>query len=102
MRKPLVYTPSTFNLPTPSALLSFLPDTKALEQIAWEYTPERVGEFLKEIGLDHHVATFIKEDISRDMLLGDIEEMLEELGVTSAAEKFKIKVHWRSWWEVPS
>ena len=41
------------------------------------------------------MATFIKEDISGDMLLGDIEEMLEELGVTSAAEKFKIKVHGR-------
>ena len=89
MREPLVYTPSTSNPPTYSALLSSHKSPRA------ECTPEHVGEFLKAIGLDHHVATFIKEDVSGDLLLGDIEEILEELGVTSAAEKFKIKVHGR-------
>lgn len=39
------------------------------------------------------MATFIEKDISGDMLLGDIDEMLEELGVINAAEKFKIKVY---------
>lgn len=93
MREPLVYILSTSNPPTPSALLSSLPDTQTLEQSAQEYTTECVGKFLETIGLGHHVATFIEKDISGDMLLGDIEEMLEELGVINAAEKFKIKVY---------
>ena len=93
MREPLVYILSTSNPPTPSALLSSLPDTQTLEQSAQEYTPERAGKFLETIGLGYHVATFIEKDISGDMLLGDIDEMLEELGVINAAEKFKIKVY---------
>ena len=97
MREPLVYILSTSNPPTPSALLSSLPDTQTLEQSAQEYTTECVGKFLKTIGLGHHVATFIERDISGDMLLGDIEEMLEELGVINAAEKFKIKVYIYIW-----
>ena len=52
-----------------------------------------VGQFLEEIGLGHHVAKFTEEDISGDMLLEADQEMLEELGVTSAIERLKIKVH---------
>ena len=54
-----------------------------------------MGEFLEEIGLGDHVASFIEKRISGDMLLGDTDEtdeMLEELGVESATEKLKIKV----------
>ena len=45
------------------------------------------------IGLGQHVATFIEEDISGEMLLEANQEMLKELGVTSAIERLKIKVH---------
>lgn len=78
-------------------LSSFLPitrpDTQTQEQSAQKYTPEHVGQFLKGIGLDHHVSVFTKENISGDILLEATDDMLEELGVTSATEKLKIKVH---------
>lgn len=69
------------------------PDTQTQEQSAHKYTPELVGQFLKEIGLDHHVSAFSEQNISGEMLLEATDEMLEELGVTSATEKLKIKVH---------
>ena len=72
-------------------------DTTALEQRAQEYTPQHVGQFLEGIGLSHHVATFIEQDVSGEMLLEPDQEMLEELGVTSATERLKIKV--RGWWD---
>ena len=68
-------------------------DTQTLEQSAQDCTPERVGQFLGEIGLGHHVAKFTEEDISGEMLLEADQEMLKELGVTSAIERLKIKVH---------
>ena len=52
-----------------------------------------MGQFLEMIGLGHHVATFIEQEISGDILLEADQEMLEELGVTSAIERLKIKVH---------
>ena len=52
-----------------------------------------MGQFLEEIGLGHHVAVFTEKDISGDILLKPDQEMLEELGVTSALEGLKIKVH---------
>ena len=70
-------------------------DIQTLEQHAKDYTPEQVGQFLKEIGLGHHVTTFIEEDIGGDMLLEATNETLEELGVTSATERLKIKVYVR-------
>ena len=68
------------------------PDTQTQEQSAQKYTPEHVGQFLKGIGLDHHVSVFSEGNISGDILLEATDEMLEELGVTSATEKLKIKV----------
>ena len=68
-------------------------DTQTLEKSAQNCTPEDVGQFLEEIGLGHHVAMFTEKDISGDMLLEPDQEMLEELGVTSALEGLKIKVH---------
>ena len=68
-------------------------DTQTLEQSAQDCTPERVGQFLEGIGLGHHVAKFIEQDVSGDMLLDPDQEMLEELGVSSAIERLKIKVH---------
>ena len=68
-------------------------DTQTLEQNAQDCTPEHVGQFLERIGLGHHVATFIEQDVSGDVLLEPDQEMLEELGVTSAIERLKIKVH---------
>ena len=38
------------------------------------------------------MAAFSSEEISGDMLLEAKDEMLEELGVTSAVERLKIKV----------
>ena len=67
-------------------------DTQALEQKVQEYTPQHVGQFLEGIGLGHHVTTFIEEGISGDVLFEPDQEMLEELGVTSAIERLKIKV----------
>ena len=67
-------------------------DTQTLEQSAQDCTPEQVGQFLDGIGLGHHAATFIEQDISGDVLLEPDQEMLEELGVTSAIERLKIKV----------
>ena len=93
MWKALIYTPFTSNLQLFPCHL--FPDTQTLEQSAQEYTSERVGEFLEEIGLGDHVASFIEREISGDMLLGDTDEtdeMLEELGVESPTEKLKIKV----------
>lgn len=53
-----------------------------------------MGQFLEEIGLGHHVTTFLEQDVSGDMLLEpDQEMMLKELGVTSPTERLKIKVH---------
>lgn len=52
-----------------------------------------MGQFLEEIGLGHHVATFLEQDVSGDMLLEPDQEMLKELGVTSPTERLKIKVH---------
>jgi len=52
-----------------------------------------VGQFLEEIGLGHHVATFLGQDVCGDMLLESDQEMLKELGVTSPTERLKIKVH---------
>ena len=74
-------------------VFNFLPDTQTLEQKAQNYTPDLVGQFLKEISLDHHVAAFIEQDVSGDMLLEPEEDMLEELEVTSPIERLKIKVH---------
>ena len=51
-----------------------------------------MGQFLEGIGLGHHVATFIEEDISGDILLEATEKTLEELGVTNATERLKIRV----------
>ena len=81
-----------------STLCSFFPshlvlNTQTLEQSAQDCTPEHVGQFLGEIGLGHHVATFIEQDVSGEMLLEANQEILEELGVTSAIERLKIKVH---------
>ena len=67
-------------------------DTQTLEQSAQNYTPEQVGQFLEGIGLSHHVATFIEQDVSGEMLLEANQEVLEELGVASAIERHKIKV----------
>ena len=89
----MIYTPFTSNLQLFPCHL--FPNTQTLEQSAQEYTPEHVGEFLEEIGLGDHVAFFIKQEISGDMLLGntdETDEMLEELGVESPTEKLKIKV----------
>ena len=52
-----------------------------------------MGQFLEGIGLGHHVAQFTELDVSGEMLLEANQEMLEELGVTSAIERLKIKVH---------
>ena len=49
-----------------------------------------MGQFLDGIGLGHHVATFIEQDVSGDVLLEPDQELL---GVTSAIESLKIKVH---------
>ena len=68
-------------------------DTQTLEQSAQDCIPERVGRFLEGIGLGHHVAKFTEQDISGEMLLEADQEMLKELGVTSAIERLKIKVH---------
>ena len=75
-----------------------LPDTQTLEQSVQGYTAEQVGQFLEGIGLGHHVATFIEENISGDMLLEATEETLGELGVTNATERLKIRVCVRKWW----
>ena len=71
----------------------FVLDTRTLEQSAQDCTPAHVSQFLEEIGLGHHVAEFTEQDISGDMLLDPDQDMLEELGVTSAIERLKIKVH---------
>ena len=76
-------------------LCYFLPDTQSLEQCAENYTPKHVIQFLKEIGLSHHMATFSEEEIDGDMLLESTDEILEELGVNSAVERLKIKVYRR-------
>ena len=54
----------------------------------------RVGQFLEGVGLGHHVDAFCDAEISGEVLLDATEEMLEELGVTSATERLKIKVNW--------
>lgn len=66
-----------------------------MEQRAQDYTPEDVGLFLKEINLADHVASFKEGEISGDILLEATEEMLEELGVTKALDRLKIKVYKR-------
>ena len=71
------------------------PDAQTLRQSVQDYTAEHVGQFLEGIGLGHHVATFIEEDISGDMLLEATEETLGELGVTNATERLKIRVRVR-------
>ena len=73
------------------SLSSYVP----LEQSAKDCTPDHVGQFLKEIGLGHHTATFIEEKIDADMLLEAGQKMLKDLGVVSAVEQLKIKVHVR-------
>ena len=70
----------------------YFPDIQTLERRAEDYTIEDVGQFLEDIGLSHHVDAFSSEEISGDMLLEATEEMLMELGVTSAVERLKIKV----------
>jgi len=72
---------------------SLQPDTVNLVRGARDYTPERVGQFLEGVGLGHHLDAFCDAEISGEMLLDATEEMLEELGVTSATERLKIKVH---------
>ena len=67
-----------------------------MEQRAQDYTPEHVGLFLEEINLADHVASFKDREISGDILLEATEEMLEELGVTKAFDRLKIKVHKRA------
>ena len=85
-----MYSDMFFVFPFPYHLIL---DTQTLEQSAQDCTPEHVGQFLERIGLSHHVATFIEQDVSGDVLLEPDQEMLEELGVTSAIERLKIKVH---------
>ena len=41
------------------------------------------------------MTTFSEEDVSGDILLESTDEILEELGVTSAVERLKIKVDGR-------
>ena len=52
-----------------------------------------MSQFLQGIGLGQHAIAFNREGISGEMLLEATDEMLEELGVTSAVEMLKIKVH---------
>ena len=51
-----------------------------------------MGQFLEEIGLSQHAATFSEEEISGEVLLEATEEMLQELGVNSPVERLKIRV----------
>ena len=71
----------------------FIPDIQTLEQSAQDCTSEHVGQFLEGIGLGDHVAAFSEQDISGEELLELDQETLKELGVTSAVERLKIKVH---------
>ena len=88
----IVWYTSLTHIP-PLSSCHLFPDIQTLEWSAQEYTAEHVGHFLEEIGLGHHVATFIEQDISGDMLLEADEEVLMELGVTNATDKLKIKVY---------
>ena len=76
-----------------SSFHNFLARLQTIEKSAQNYTTEHVGQFLEEIGLGHHVATFLEQDVSGDMLLEPDQKMLKELGVTSPTERLKIKVH---------
>ena len=71
---------------------SLQPDTENVVKGARDYTPAHVGWFLEGVGLGHHLDTLCDAEISGEMLLDVTEEMLEELGVTSATERLKIKV----------
>ena len=71
-------------------------ETQTLEQSAQNCTSVHVGQFLQEIGLSHHVAAFIEQDISGDVLLEPDQEMLKELGVSSAVVRKKIKTKYKT------
>ena len=64
----------------------------SLEQEARQYTPERVGEFLASNDMERYAQDFVNGDISGEILLEADNEVLTELGVTSAVDRLRIQV----------
>jgi len=59
------------------------------------YPLHMVLTFLEQNKLDKYRAIFQESDMFGDLLLEADDTVLNELGVTSAVERLKIKVHWR-------
>ena len=58
-----------------------------------QYSLEMVLTFLKQYKLDKYCDKFKEHGINGDLLLEADDSALEELGITSALERLKIKVH---------
>ena len=63
----------------------------ASEPSGAEYSAADVASLLKRIGMDHHVESFLREEITGKDLLTASDELLTELGVTSALERRKLR-----------
>jgi len=60
-----------------------------------QYPLQTVLDFLEQNKLDKYCAIFQESGMDGDLLLEADDSMLEALGVTSMAERLKIKVHGR-------
>ena len=60
--------------------------------IETESNKHNVAEFLKDIGLERYAESFIKNDITGDMLIDpdELKDILRELGVTNPVHQLKI------------
>ena len=55
-----------------------------------EYTPEKVAEFLKGIGLSQYIHSFLKEEMNGELLLAVQDDDLMEIGVLFRLHQVKI------------
>ena len=56
-----------------------------------EYSAEDVASFLKRIGMESYVETFLHDDITGQDLLAASDDLLTELGVTAARDRLKLR-----------
>ena len=67
-------------------------ETETLEQLARNYSPADVAEFLREVSMSEYEEAFVEAEVSGEVLLEADLAVLEELGVKSALDQIKVQV----------
>ena len=66
-----------------------------MEQLAKQWTPERVADFLKKIGMGRYAGKFLDEELDGPFLLEAGRESFQELGMKSVLDWVRIAVLYR-------